>query len=263
MSFIHNINPVLLNLGHLEVRYYGLVYAIGFLVIYFALRYYSKKGIVKLTKDEVEWFSIFLILGVVIGARLFEVFGWSFTSGNPFYYLRSPWKILAVWEGGMSLHGGIIGIVLVGYWYCKKKKLNLARMADLLVIPGIFVLALGRIANFINAELVGTITNVRWCFKFPRFESCRHPVQLYAAAGRTLLGGYLLLINRKNHKNGFLFWIFITLMGIGRFFCDFVREDPRFLTLSFGQYLSIITAIIGIVVLIKYYKKDLNIKKLI
>ena len=261
--FIYNINPVLLNLGPIQIRYYGLVYVIGFLVIYFALKYYSNKGILKLTKQEVESFALYLMLGVLIGARLFVVFGWSFLLGDPLYYIRDPLKIIAVWEGGMSLHGGIVGILLVGYFFCKKKKLNIAKVADLLSIPGAFVLALGRIANFINGEIVGTITNLPWCFKFPKFEGCRHPVQLYSAAGRVLLGGYLLLINSKKYKNGFIFWIFITLMGIGRFFCDFVREDPRFLGLSFGQYLSIVMIIAGIVVLIRYYKKDLNIKKLI
>ena len=259
---IHNINPVLLKLGPFEIRYYGLVYVIGFLVIYFTLMYYSKKEALKLTRGEVENFSIFLILGVVIGARLFEVFGWSFVSGDPFYYIRSPWKIFAVWEGGMSLHGGIVGILLAGYFYCRKKKLSFTKIADLLVIPAVFVLALGRIGNFINGELVGTITNAGWCFKFPGYEGCRHPVQLYAAAGRAALGGFLLFLNKKKWKDGFLFWVFILLMGAGRFFCDFIREDPRLFGLSFGQYLSIAMVIAGGYVLWKYYKKDLNIKKL-
>ncbi|MBW2981575.1 prolipoprotein diacylglyceryl transferase [Candidatus Woesearchaeota archaeon] len=259
MSFVHNINPILVNIGPFEIRYYGLVYVIGFLVIYLTLIYYSKKKILKLTRDEAEWFSIYLILGVVIGARLFEVFGWSFVSGNPLYYIKNPWKIFAVWEGGMSLHGGIIGIVLAGYLYCRKKKLNVVKVADILVTPAAFVLALGRIGNFINGELVGTITNVSWCFKFPRYEGCRHPVQLYAAAGRALLGGFLLFLNKKKWKDGFLFWVFILLMGIGRFFCDFLREDPRLFGLSFGQYLSLVMTIIGIVVLIKYYRKELTL----
>jgi len=257
--FVHNINPTLLNIGPFEIRYYGLVYVIGFLVIYFTLMYYSKKKIIKLDKDEAEWFSIYLILGVVIGARLFTVLGWSFISPDPFYYLKNPLEIFAVWKGGMSLHGGIIGILIAGYLFCRKKKLNMARMADLLVIPGVFVLALGRIANFINGELVGTVTNLPWCFKFPRFEGCRHPVQLYAAAGRAALGGFLIFLNKKNHKNGFLFWVFILLMGIGRFFCDFLREDPRFLGLSFGQYLSIVMFAAAGFVLWRYYRKDLKL----
>ena len=253
MSFIHNIDPVLLNIGPFEIRYYSLVYVIGFLVIYLALRYYSKKGIVKLTKDDVENFSIYLILGVVIGARLLEVIVW-----NPFYYLMHPLKIFAVWEGGMSLHGGIIGIILVGYFYCRKKKINFVKMADLLVIPGVFVLALGRIGNFINGELWGTVTNLKWCVHFPYAEGCRHPVQIYGAFGRALLGGFLLILNKKKRKNGFLFWVFIALMGVGRFFCDFVRQDPRLLGLSMGQYLSLVMAAAAGYVLWKYYKKDLR-----
>jgi len=269
MSFIHNINPILVSLGPLEIRYYGLVYVIGFLAIYFSLIYYSRKNIIKLTKDDVEWFSIFLILGVVIGARLFEVFGWSLASGDILYFLRNPLKIFAVWEGGMSLHGGIIGVGLVGYWYCKKKKVSMAKMADLLTIPAVFVLALGRIANFINGELVGILTNMKGCIDYSKNthiinppSGCRHAIQLYAAFGRAALGGFLLFLNKKQWKEGFLFWVFITLMGIGRFIADFLREDPRLFALSFGQYLSVVMFIVGVYVLIKYYKEDLNIKKL-
>ena len=250
MSFIHNVDPVLLNIGPIKIYYYSLVYIIGFIAIYLTLRYYSNKKIINLTKNDIENFSIYLILGIVIGARLFEVIVW-----NPIYYLTDPLKIFALWEGGMSLHGGIIGIALVGYFFCKKKKLNLAKMADLLTIPAVFVLALGRIANFINGELYGIITNVRWCVYFPKTQGCRHPVQLYGAFGRVLLGGFLLIINKKKRKNGFIFWTFLTLMGIGRFFADFLRQDLRFLGLSMGQYLSLIMAIAGAFILIKYYYK--------
>jgi phosphatidylglycerol:prolipoprotein diacylglycerol transferase len=259
MPFIHNINPVLIGIGPFEIRYYALAYVLGFLVLYFTLLYYSRKKIIKLTGDEAEWLSIYLILGIIIGARLLTVFGWSFASGDPFYFLRNPWDIFAVWKGGMSLHGGIIGILLVGYWYCRKKKLSFAKVADLLVIPAAFVLALGRIGNFINGELVGTITNLPWCFKFPLYEGCRHPVQLYAAAGRAALGGFLIFLNKKKRKNGFLLWIFIFLMGVGRFFCDFIREDPRLFGLSFGQYLSIVMFVIGGYVLLKHYRKELRL----
>ncbi len=136
-------------------------------------------------------------------------------------------------------------------------------MADLLVIPAVFVLALGRIGNFINGELYGTITNVRWCVYFPYAEGCRHPVQLYGAFGRAALGGFLLFLNKKKRKNGFLFWIFILLMGVGRFFCDFVRQDPRFLGLSFGQYLSVVMAVVSGYVLWKYYRKYLKISSVL
>ena len=103
------------------------------------------------------------------------------------------------------------------------------------------------------------MTNVSWCVNFQGYEGCRHPVQLYAAAGRAALGGFLLFLNKKKHKNGFIFWMFLTLMGVGRFFCDFVRYETRFLGLSFGQYLSVVMIIVGIYVLIKYYRKELTL----
>ena len=246
--FIHNINPTLLQLGVFEIRYYSLVYVLGFLLTWYILN--KKKQELKLKKQEVESFIALLILGVVIGSRLLEVLIW-----EPVYYLANPLKIFAVWEGGMSLHGGIIGIALVTYYFAKKHKLNIAKLADILVLPGLFALALGRIANFINAELVGTITNIKCCVKFPNYEGCRHPVQLYGAAGRFLLLGYLLAIKKlKRFKDGFLFWNFILFMGIGRFIIDFLREDARLLGLSLGQYLSLIMVIIACYVLFKYYR---------
>ena len=250
MSFIHTINPVLLKIGFIEIRYYSLVYVVGFLAIYFLLRYYSKKKILRLTLEEAESFAVYLMLGIIIGARLFEVLVW-----NPLYYLRNPFDIIAVWKGGMSLHGGLIGIIIAAYFYCKKKKISFAKLADLMIIPAVFILALGRIGNFINGEIVGTITNIPWCFYFPYYEGCRHPVQLYAAFGRAVLGFVLIGLSRLKKRQGFLFWCFISLMGIGRFFCDFLREDTRLLGLSIGQYLSLAMAVIGIYVLFRYYKK--------
>ena len=130
------------------------------------------------------------------------------------------------------------------------------KLADILTFPALFALALGRIANFINAEIVGTITNVRWCFKFPGYEGCRHPVQLYGAVGRFLLLGYLAIFNNvKKFKDGFIFWNFVFFMGLGRFFCDFFRQDPRILGLSLGQGLSLVMVAVAGLVLMKYHKQ--------
>lgn len=246
--FTHNIDPTLFSIGPFEIRYYGLVYVIGFLLIYYILS--KKRQELKLTKKDIDNLVLYLILAVVVGSRLFEVLIW-----NPAYYFANPLKIFAIWEGGMALHGGIIAICLVGYYFCKKKKISFAKLADILVIPAVFILALGRIANFINAELVGIITNLPWCVKFPNIEGCRHPVQLYGAAGRFVLFGYLIALKKlKKFKDGFLFWNFILFMAIGRFFCDFLRQDPRLLGLSMGQYLSIIMFAIASYVLIRHYK---------
>ena len=248
--FIHNIDPVFFNIGPLEIRYYALLYVLGFLIIWYILN--KRKQELGLTKEQVESFVLYIILGVIIGARLFEVFIW-----EPMYYFAQPWKIFALWEGGMSLHGGLIGIALVCYYFCKKHKIELAKIADILVIPGVFVLALGRIANFINGELVGTVSNVSWCVKFPYYEGCRHPVQIYAALGRFLLGSYLIVLKKiKKWKNGFIFWNFVLFMGIGRFAIDFLREDTRVIGLSMGQYLSLMMVLVSGYVLWRYYRKS-------
>lgn len=247
--FIHNIDPVLFSIGPLEVRYYGLAYVIGFLFVLYFLN--KKKDEIGLNKNNVENLLIYIIIGTVVGARLFEALVW-----NPSYYLMNPLKIFAIWEGGMSLHGGIIGVIAACLYFCKKYKVNAAKLADIIVIPALIGLVLGRIANFINGELVGTVSSLPWCVKFPGYDGCRHPVQLYGAAGRALLFGYLLLLPKvKKWKDGFIFWNFVLLMGIGRFIIDFLREDIRYLGLSIGQYLSLVMVVIAVYVLWKYYKK--------
>jgi phosphatidylglycerol:prolipoprotein diacylglycerol transferase len=248
--FIHNINPTIFSIGSLEIRWYGLVYVIGFSLVYYIL--HKRRKELKLGKEDVDKLMLSIILGTVIGARLFMLI-W-----EPAYYFANPLRIFAVWQGGMSLHGGIAGIIAAGYWFCKRHKIKFLKLADIVVVPALIGLALGRVANFINAELVGTVTNVRWCVDFGD-GACRHPVQLYGALGRFVLFGFLFSLDKiKKYKDGFLFWSFVLLMGIGRFVIDFFRQDVRYFGLSLGQYLSLVLVIAGAYVLIKYYKKAMK-----
>ena len=245
-----NFNPEIFSLFGLSVRYYGLIYVIGFLITFFYLNYLRKKQKLKLSKEQIYDLLFYLILGVVIGARVFEVLFW-----NPDYYFNNPLQILAVWNGGMSFHGGLIGAVIAGYLFCKKTNFSLLKLLDLIVIPGAFALALGRIGNLLNSEIYGTITNVSWCFNFQNAENCRHPYQVYAALKRFLVFFILILLNKREHKNGYLFFISMLLLSIGRLILDFFREDIRYLGLSLGQYFSIAIIIIASYILIKYYRK--------
>ena len=251
--FIHNINPVLLQLGPLQIRYYSLVYIIGFLLIYYII--HKKRAELNLEKNDVENLILYLMIGVIVGSRAGHVIG------NLGYYLANPLKILAVWEGGMAFFGGLVGVVLTAWLFTRKKDINFAKLADIVIIPVVFVLALGRIANFINGELWGTVTNVSWCVNFPGAEGCRHPAQIYAAIKRTLVGFILIGITylKPNAKDGFLFWCFALLFGIGRFIVDFFRQDPRLFGLSFGQYFGLILFLIAGYVLWKYYRKSLSL----
>ncbi|MBU0459269.1 MAG: prolipoprotein diacylglyceryl transferase, partial [Nanoarchaeota archaeon] len=250
--YIHNLNPTLLNLGPLEIRWYGLVYVLGFFLSIWWLAYLSKKRKLNLSKNEVWDFAFYLMLGVIVGSRVFMIF-W-----QPDIYLFKPWNLFKIWEGGMSFHGGFVGIVTAGWLFCKKKKLNFWRMADILSVPAIFALALGRVANFINGELVGKIWNGQWCVVFPDYGSeCRHPSTLYAAGKRFLVFGWLLFLMLKDKfKPGFIFWNFVFFEGLGRIMVDFYRVDPLYFGFTLGQWFSLVMVLIALFMFIKYYSKD-------
>jgi len=250
-----DISPILLAFGPFQIRYYGIIYVLGFLIGLFVLLKASKKGKINLDKDQIYNLIFYLIIGVLIGSRIFHIIFWNLT-----YYLANPIQVFYIWQGGLSFHGGLVGAVLATYLFTKKNNINLMRLADILTLPAIFILALGRVANFINQEILGTITQVSWCVKFLSSidpNNCRHPVQLYAAAGR-LATFFILLKFPKPKKDGFIFWNFVFLFGLGRTFLDFIREDLRYLGLSSGQYLSILMVLIAGYALIKHYKEDLR-----
>ncbi len=236
----HNIDPVLLRMGPLQVRYYGLAYLIGFLLAYLALKRAVKKKELKLTQKEVDDFLFYSVLGVILGGRV----GY-FLFYHPLQLLTRPDSFLYIWQGGMSFHGGFLGAILAAYLFCKKKNVSLLKLGDVLVMPAAIALGLGRIANFINGELVGTVTNVAWCFNFPGFEGCRHPAQLYLALKNFAVAAALLPLKKVKARDGFLFWSFTALYGAGRFILEFWKEDPTLLGLSMGQYLSLAMALTG------------------
>ncbi len=253
--FIHNINPVLASIGSLEIRYYGLVYAIGFLITYIMfIKVADKHKIKNFTREKADELIIFLMLGGILGARIFD-----FVFYNPLTFFTNPLEILMVWHGGMSIHGGIIGSMLTAGVFSRKNKISFYKIADLTVIPLAFFLFLGRIANFINAELVGIKTNVNWCVQFPNYEGCRHPSQLYESAKNLFIFFTLLFMyTKKKLKDGVIFWSFFVLYGVLRVITNIWREDSRILGISMGQFLSIIMIIIGIVFLIKILKFEVK-----
>jgi phosphatidylglycerol---prolipoprotein diacylglyceryl transferase len=254
--FVNNIDPVLATIGPLQIRYYGLVYAIGFLAAYLILRNISKKGKIKnLDEEKTDELMIWLILGLIIGARLF-----SFVFYNTSALLNNPLEFFYIWNGGMSFHGALVGSFAAIYYYCKKHKLEFYTIVDILVIPAALFLFFGRIANYINSELVGTITTSEktpWCVVYQKVDSyCRHPSQLYEAAKNLLIFFALIAMHKsKIFKKGVLFWSFVLMYGALRFIENFWRDDVRYLGLSTGQYLSLIMVPIAIYFLIKINTK--------
>lgn len=257
--FYQNINPVLLNIGPFGIRYYGLVYAIGFLVVYFLFRWIAKKDEIKnFNPEKADSLTLYLIIGSIVGARLLL-----FVFYSPATFINDPLEIFRVWHGGMSFHGGIIGAVASVLIFCKRNKVSFYKLADFAVLPLSFFLIFGRIANYINSELVGTIANpssTPWCVVFEKVDTyCRHPSQLYEAAKNLVIFVTLSILYfskdiKKKLKDGIIFWLFVLMYGVLRFIITFWRDDPRYLGLSMGQYLCIAMVILSVIFLFKIQK---------
>ncbi len=253
--WVNNINPTILDLGPVEIRWYGLVYVFGALLVYWMLEYARKKGTLELSQKEVSDFVVWLLVGVLIGSRLFLILFYDLS-----YYLSQPWKMIAFWEGGMSFHGGLVGIVVACYLFCRKKNLIFLRMADILSAPLMLALALGRIANFINGELWGTVSNAKWCVAFPHASDggtlCRHPYQLYDGVKRFVLFGWLLFLGRKTFTAGFIFWNFVLFEGLGRFLLDFFKDEFTYWIFTPGQWMSLVMVVVAVYFFWKNHKED-------
>jgi len=241
---INNLNPVLFKIGFLEIRYYGLAYFIGFLLVFFYLR--KNKNELNLNKEQIYDFILYLFLGIIFGARIFY-----FIFDEPYTLINMPLEFFKIWHGGMDFFGSLTGVLISSYFFCKKNKIDFYKLSDVLVIPGTIALILGRIANFINSEIVGTITNLPWCIVFKDYFGCRHPYQIYAAISHLILLLILFKVKTINKKNGILLFTFIFGYGILRFIIDFFRDEPRFFYLTIWQYFCLLFIIISLFI----YKK--------
>ncbi len=258
----HNLDPIILTLGPLQLRYYGLFYALSFVIAYFFINHLVKRKGISLTKDDVSDLIFYAIIGVVIGARLFYVLFY-----NLAYYSENPLKILFLWQGGLSFHGGLLGAALAALYFCKKKKIHPYDVTDLIVIPAALGLALGRIGNFINGELYGRITSVPWCIDYSQSqhmaevpEGCRHPSQIYESFYSFVIFLSLYLLDRKNLPRGTLTYLFVAMYGLFRTMAEFFREPDSQLGFLFGgwtmgQLLSVPMFLVGSYMVWRIMKK--------
>ena len=261
--FIHNLNPVLFDIGFFSIRWYSLAYIFGILIGW----WYGKKIILRKiqfdgVKFELRHFDdliTYLIISIIVGGRIGYVIFYNFE-----YYFNNSFEILKIWEGGMSFHGALLGVIIGTYIFSLKRKIQTLFLLDIIacVCPiGIFF---GRIANFINGELVGKITNVSWGVIFPQIDMiARHPSQLYEAALEGLLLFFIMnfFIIKKKYKIGKCCYLFLILYGIFRIFSEFFREPDAHLgyifnLISAGTILSSLMVLSGI--LMFYYLKKKN-----
>ncbi len=257
------IDPVFFSIGPLQVRWYGLMYVLGFAASLVLVKHQIKKFGFKELSVHFENLNLVLIISMVLGGRLGYVIFYNLP-----YYLQHPSEILATWQGGMSFHGGMLGLLLGGAFFCRKKELDFWRTADFYTVTIPIGLGLGRIGNFINSELYGRVTDVPWGMVFPGGgPQPRHPSQLYEA----LLEGlvlFLLLWFFKEKQNppsswpsGSMVALFLILYGIMRICVEFFREpDPQlgFIAagITMGQLLSSLMIMAGIVLLLVRRKQE-------
>jgi phosphatidylglycerol:prolipoprotein diacylglycerol transferase len=226
------IDPILVRLGPIAIRWYGVAYLLGFLIGYLALKRMIRRETLRLTLDQLGDLISWLVVGVMVGGRGGWWLFYHRADGSP-----GPWyEPLAVWHGGMSFHGALIGVTLATALWCWKNRTSFLQVADSVVLVAPIGLFFGRIANFINAELVGRVTTVPWGVVFPGDIQPRHPSQLYEAV---LEGPLLLLtlwlVHRRAHRSGIVLSAFLMVYGALRFLVEFTREpDPQVGFIAFG-----------------------------
>lgn len=259
------IDPVFLRLGPLEFRWYGLMYILGFLAAYFIIKAQAKRRNIPLSAETLSDIVFVIALGIVLGGRTGYIIFY-----NLAWYLSHPLKVFAVWEGGMSFHGGIIGGIAAGIYVFRKNRLDLWMMADITSLAIPVGLGLGRIGNFINGELYGRVTDKPWGIIFPSGGNLpRHPSQLYEA----FLEGILLFllvwsVNRISPPKGVVFWTVIGGYGLFRFIAEFFREPDQQLGFlwggaTMGQLLSLPMLIVGVIMIIRGYLRHKTINEVV
>ena len=256
--FINNFDPVAFQFFSLEIRWYSMAYIIGILLGWFL----SKKFFIKdyQLKEKFDDFITYLILGIIIGGRLGYVLFY-----NLDYYVENFLDIFKIWQGGMSFHGGLIGVIIVSVWFAKKNKQNFFSYLDIISLVAPIGIFFGRISNFINSELYGIETNLPWAVKFIQIDNLyRHPSQLYEAIFEGLIL-FIILIYFRNKgflkTSGLISGLFLSFYSTFRFMIEFLRVPDEqigylFFNLTMGQIISFIFLLIGIyLIVIKYENK--------
>ena len=256
--FINNFDPVAFEVFSLEIRWYSLAYIFGIVLGWI----YCKKKLIKdpIVLDLFDDFITYLIIGIILGGRIGYALFYNFS-----YYINNPLEILMVWNGGMSFHGGLIGVILSCVIFGKKHKINSFIFLDLVALSAPIGIFFGRVANFINSELYGRATDLPWGVQFVLIDNVkRHPSQIYEAFFEGIILFFILnyLFRRKYIATpGKLSALFLIFYSLFRYSLEFFRvPDPQigflFLNSTLGQIIRLLFFVIG--VLLFYLKKNEN-----
>ncbi len=248
------IDPVLIEIGPFAIRWYALAYVVGLILGWRYMLHLARRIPGVLSERDVDDFLLWATLGVILGGRLGYVLFY-----NPSYFFNHPLQIFAVWQGGMSFHGGLVGVILALILFCRLRKLSILRVGDILCCAVPIGLLLGRIANFINGELFGRPADVPWAMVFPNGGPIpRHPSQLYEAFAEGLLLFLLLWFmahyTRAPQRPGLIAGTFLTGYGIARGTVEFFRQPDQQLGflyswVTMGQLLSLPLIVVGLMLI--------------
>lgn len=242
------MHPLLFQLGPFQIRFYGLMYAIGITCSLYLIRREVLRKRIPLTEDDVVNFVMVCVVAGILGARLYYViFNWA-------SYRQDLWEIPKIWHGGLAIHGGVIGGALAGWWFVRRHQVTFLRMADVVAPPLILSQAFGRFGNFMNGDAHGVPTTLPWGLIFPPTSIAGqeypntplHPVMLYELVLNA--GIFLLLwkLRKTSWKDGFLFCLYCILYSIGRFAVSWFRADNlMFGMISMPHLISIVIIIVA------------------
>ncbi len=228
------IDPDIVTIGPIHIRWYGVMYVLGFFAGYLLIQRQKRSREIGLVGPVAQDFIFYLALGLVVGARLGYVIFYQYS--EYVFYLTHPLEIIATWRGGMSFHGGLIGAVIAGLLFSRRRKLPFWALADSAIVTAPIGLGLGRIGNFINGELLGRPTTLPWGMVFPDGGPLpRHPSQLY----ESLMEGLVLFIllwtlRQRPFRDGMMVVFFCLFYGIFRFFLEFFREPDAHIGFFMG-----------------------------
>lgn len=251
-----NVNPEIFHIGGLSVRWYGVLFALGFYLGYLIMAQFFKKE--NIPVKVLDKLTTYMIIGTIIGARLGHCLFY-----EPAYYLSKPLEILKIWEGGLASHGAAIGIILAIYLFSRRSSVTFLWTIDRIVIAVALAGMLIRLGNLMNSEIFGKPTDLPWAFVFILDNPIpRHPSQIYEALAYLLIFLYLLWYyyrHNGNPKPGFLFGMFLILIFTSRFFIEFLKEpqvasESKYL-LNLGQSLSIPFVLLGSILVWRALKR--------
>lgn len=239
----NTLNPVLFSFGFVTIYWYGLLYALGVFTVYWYGAHRIKQGQFTLDVKTFDNAFFWIVVSMVVGARLFEVLFY-----QPVYYFAHPVKIIAVWEGGLSFHGGLIGCILAVWYFSKRYRVSFWHVCDTLIVPGALAQAFGRLGNLFNQELVGRAWNGPWSMIYTKVDDVpRHPVQLYEILYNLIIFAVLFSLRNKKLNDGTLFALFLILYGAFRFVVEYFKvPEVTWGFLTIGQWLSVGMVVMGV-----------------